>query len=253
MNTYLPAVFAIVASLPAWSAPARSEASAAVVAPAGGLQRCASIEVLNARQRALRSAGPLAADAAPSKPELRKELLMMRDRDLRARAAAAESARANNGRPEQDLVFAIFANDHENLVRLREIIDADGFPDLAQVGRDGVAAAFVLAQHADTDHELQARVLKLIQPLADRGEVAPQDLAQLTDRVRIATGQPQLYGSQFYPVGGVNQPQPIEMPAEVDQRRRKSGLIPLRDYGCIMQQAYGFPVDLTPHAQIVKH
>jgi hypothetical protein len=223
----------------------------APASPPGGLSDCASLPALDARQAALRSTGPLAPESAPSKPELRTELLAMRDSDQQARAAASESARANGGRPEQNLVLQIFATDHENLLRFREIIEQDGFPNAAQVGRDGVAAAFILAQHADSDRDLQTRVLKLAQPLAVKGEIAPQDLAQLTDRVRIGEGKPQVYGSQFYPLGGINHPQPIENAGSVDTRRSKAGLIPLRDYGCIMQQAYGFPVDLKPHEQIV--
>lgn len=237
---------------PADAADAPNAAAApAVVTPAGGLDHCLPLPALDARQAALRSGGPLAPEAAPSKPALREELLKMRELDTQARAAASASARANGGRPEQDLVLQIFATDHENLIRFKEIIEQDGFPNVAAVGRDGVAAAFVLAQHADSDRDLQSLVLKQAQPLAARGEIAPQDLAQLTDRVRIGSGKPQVYGSQFRAVDGVNHPQPIEDAKKVDERRAKAGLIPLRDYGCIMQQAYGFPVDLTPHAQIV--
>lgn len=220
--------------------------------PGTGLAGCASIEALNAKQAALRSAGPVAPDPTPSKPELRTELLAMRDRDVDARNAAAASAREKGGRPDNELVLQIFATDHENLIRYKEIIDGSGFPTVAQVGRDGVAAAFLLAQHADSDRALQAKVLKQAQPLAAKGEIASQDLAQLTDRVRIGEGRPQVYGSQFRAVEGINHPQPIEDAAKVDSRRAKAGLLPLRDYGCIMQQAYGFPVDLVPHSKIIS-
>jgi hypothetical protein len=49
----------------------------------------------------------------------------------------------------------------------------------------------------------------------------------------------------------VNHPQPIEDLGGVDARRAKIGLLPLRDYGCILQQVYGIPVDLKPHGLIV--
>ena len=229
--------------------PAQAEVSTA--ATPAGLTGCDTLEHLDARQKALRPAASPTSDAAPTKDALRRELLAMRDRDQAARLAASTSARANGGRPDQPLVIAIFDTDQENLARFREIVDHDGFPDVAAAGRDGVAAAFLLAQHADADREFQARMLALMEPLAAKGDVAPQDFAQLTDRVRIGAGQPQRYGSQFRAVGGVNHPQPIEDAAGVDLRRAKAGLLPLRDYGCIMQQAYGFPVDLTPHTQIV--
>lgn len=240
-----PLSFGLMLACPTLHAQTAGEAGA-------GLAGCASLDALNAKQAALRSAGPVAAEAAPSQPELRKELLAMRDRDVDARNAAAASARENGGRPDNELVLQIFATDHENLIRYKEIIDGNGFPTVAQVGRDGVAAAFLLAQHADSDRALQAKVLKQAQPLAAKGEIAPQDLAQLTDRVRIGEGRPQVYGSQFRAVDGINHPQPIEDAAKVDARRAKAGLLPLRDYGCIMQQAYGFPVDLVPHSKIIS-
>lgn len=250
----LIAVFGLVLGLNATTAHAAGEATAAAVkAPPAGLADCPSLESLDARQKALRAdlAKTAAAEAEPANPALRAELVKMRDRDQGARAAASASARANGGRPDQALVFDIFQADQENLSRFREIVEAGGFPDAKTVGREGVAAAFILAQHADSDREFQAKALALMTPLAANHEVAPQDLALLTDRVRIGAGQPQLYGSQFRVVDSVNHPQPIEDAAGVDARRGQAGLLPLRDYGCIMQQAYGFPVDLQPHAQIV--
>ncbi len=242
----------VLAALGLAASPSQAQQTPAP-APPGGLSDCASVDSLNARQLALRTNGngPLASDPAPSDPALRTELLALRDRDLEARGAASASAQANGGRPDQQLVLAIFAADSENINRLKEIVEAGGFPGVAKVGRDGVAAAFILTQHADRDREFQARVLTQMQPPAAKGEVSPQDLAQLTDRVRIGEGRPQLYGSQFRAVGSVNHPQPIENAAQVDQRRGQAGLLSLRDYGCIMQQVYGFPVDLAPHAAIV--
>ncbi|GAC1632112.1 MAG: hypothetical protein NVS9B10_26240 [Nevskia sp.] len=249
----LPAALAaLVFGGASMAVPITTSAAAPVASgPTAGLGGCPSIEVLDARQKALRAATDTAAEPAPAKPALRTELIAMRDRDQNARLAASTSARANGGRPDQPLIVAIFDADQENLAHFHEIVDSDGFPDAAAVGRDGVNAAFLLAQHADSDREFQAHVLELMAPLAAKGDVAAQDFAQLTDRVRIGAGQPQLYGSQFRAVGGINHPQPIEDAANVDARRAQAGLLPLRDYGCIMQQAYGFPVDLTPNSQIV--
>ncbi len=225
---------------------------AAAAAPAAGLSGCPSFEELRKQESeriTARTLPPLAGE--PSKPELRKELLAMMAQDQAARGNAAASAKANGGKPEQQLILAIFQSDQDNLMRMRELIDAKQFPDAAQVGRDGLRAAWLIAAHADRDPDLQARLLSLLEPLAAKGDIVPQDFALLSDRVRIAHGEPQLYGSQFRALAGVNHPQPIEKPEGLEQRRADQGLLSLRDYGCLLQQYHGIPVDLTPHERVI--
>lgn len=239
---------AVLASLFAVASVARAAAAPATA----GLANCAPVEQLTTRQTALRDQGngPL-AQKSPTDAALHDELLKMKQADQEVRAALAQSAQATNGHPDNQVMVQVFLTDSENLNRLKEIVEAGGFPDTAKVGRDGVAAAWLIVQHADKDHDFQARMLERMKPLADRGELAPQDYAMLEDRVRIAQGHPQRYGSQFRALEGVNHPQPIEDLGGVDARRAKLGLLPLRDYGCILQQVYGIPVDLKPHGLIV--
>lgn len=240
-NAVLASLFAAASVVQAAPAPATA-----------GLANCAPVEQLTMRQTELRDQGngPL-AQQPPSDGALHDELLKMKQSDQEVRAALAQSAQATNGHPDNQVMLQVFLTDSENMNRLKEIVDASGFPDAAKVGRDGVAAAWLIVQHADKDHAFQARMLERMKPLADRGELAPQDYAMLEDRVRIAQGHPQRYGSQFRALDGVNHPQPIEDLARVDARRAKIGLLPMRDYGCILQQVYGIPVDLKPHGMIV--
>ena len=176
----------------------------------------------------------------------------MMEADQTARANAAASAKANGGRPDQPLILAIFQADQNNVSRMRELVEAGQFPDAAQVGRDGLRAAWLVAAHADRDPELQATLLGLLEPLAKRGDIVPQDFALLSDRVRIARGEPQRYGSQFRASGGINRPQPIDQPEGLETRRAEAGLLSLRDYGCLLQQYHGIPVDLTPNENVIR-
>jgi len=228
-------------------------AFAADPAPAAGLTGCPPFEELRKQESEKIAAKEVKTpEAKPTKPELRAELLAMKDKDQQARANAAANAKANGGRPETALILAIFQADQDNTRRMRELVDAGEFPNAAQVGRDGIRAAWLVAQHADKDPELQQKLLKLLEPLAAKGEIVPQDFAMLVDRVNTTQGKPQVYGSQFRSVGGIRHPQPIDDAAGLEKRRADAGLIPMRDYGCLLQQFHGIPVDLTPHASVIR-
>ena len=67
--------------------------------------------------------------------------------------------------------------------------------------------AWLLVQHADADVKFQRRCLDLMARLP-KGEVSISNLAYLTDRVLLAEGKKQLYGTQFTSVDGKWQPGP---------------------------------------------
>lgn len=223
-------------------------ADAAPAAPAG-LQDCPPFEELQKREAAKIAAKQLKPlDGAPTKPELHKELLAMMTRDQNARANAAASAKANNGRPNQPFIMAIFQADQDNTTRMRELVEAGEFPTAQEVGRDGIRAAWLVAAHSDRDPVLQGKLLALLEPLAESGDLVPQDFALLSDRVSVAKGEPQRYGTQFRSVAGVSHPQPIADYEGLEARRAETGLQTMREYGCLLQQFHGIPVDLTPLA-----
>ena len=66
-----------------------------------------------------------------------------------------------------------------------------------------VRAIWLVAVHADRDPELQRRLLDALEPMAARGDLSAQDVAQLADKIHVARGEPQRYGTQFRAVGGV--------------------------------------------------
>lgn len=186
-------------------------------------------------------AGEAAAEKArastrPSAPALRAELLAMKAADQKARDAFAAS-----GGKDTASIEAFLAVDARNLPRIKAIDASQGFPTLAQVGHDGLVAAWLLVQHADRDPAFQMHVLDELQARPDRGGISVQNYTLLVDRVLVAQHKPQRYGTQFKAVDGKLQPDPIEDPANVDKRRAAAGLPPLADYECALRVFYKLP------------
>lgn len=181
---------------------------------------------------------PRPADAAPSDPALRGELLRMARSDQDAR-------RGDLSDPE--VAKRMAAVDAANLPRLRAIVAERGFPGTAMVGQDGFNAAWLLVQHADADPAFQERILDT---LTARGDLGGEQLALLTDRVLRAQGKPQRYGSQMQDGGnGRWALQPMDgSRAEVDRRRAALGMMPLADYECMIGEIYASPKASPPPA-----
>jgi len=99
--------------------------------------------------------------------------------------------------------------DEKNTARLKELVDQHGWLHEGRVGKEGADAAFLIAQHADHDVDFQRSVLDHLREAYDQGNATGQQVALLTDRVRVAEGKPQLYGTQAQFRGGEVRFQPI--------------------------------------------
>ncbi|MFY1703014.1 DUF6624 domain-containing protein [Micromonospora sp. WMMA1923] len=144
------------------------------------------------------------------------------------------------GREPSDEFWARVAEvDADNAAWFAEVLDEYGWPRRSEVGSDAATAAWLIAQHGDRDREFQRRCLSLLDQAVRDGEAQPSHLAYLTDRMRRADGRPQLYGTQFWygpDGGGPLQPQPIEDPDQLDERRRSVGMGPFAEYVTLMRQ-----------------
>ncbi len=163
--------------------------------------------------------------------ELRMELLSMARDDQQIRVAIAQQWK-KAGQGDQELHEQMVEIDARNTNRMREIVEQYGWPGKNLVLADGANAAWLLVQHADHDVEFQKQCLELLTQAAQEGEADWDHVAYLTDRVLVAEGKEQLYGTQIYGFSdeGVPVPDPIEDEANVDQRRASVGLGPLEEY-----------------------
>jgi hypothetical protein len=128
------------------------------------------------------------------------------------------------------LALATRASDPASSDRLWALLDdLEAWPGERLVGADGAHAAWLVAQLGDRG--LQERALEHLEVAVDCGDAPPAHYACLLDRVRMANGKPQVYGSQVVvDEDGDLAPWPIEDSAHVDERRARVGLAPLASH-----------------------
>lgn len=169
---------------------------------------------------------------AMREPELLGELRAMVAKDQEARELSIAHP------TDKPLWFAMAMIDHANTTRMKEIIAGHGWPGFRLVGEEGAQAAWLLVQHADADLDFQKLCLARLATAVAMGDAGAVELAYLEDRVAVADGRPQRFGTQFGADGG---PQPIADEQHVDARRAAVGLGTLAEYREQMKQAYGMP------------
>lgn len=164
-----------------------------------------------------------------SDPSRRQQLLELQDEDqaqYEALAAGKVDAQALNNVQVKHLAYLQHALGQPNAV-----------PTVGEVGRDGINALWLLIQHANGDPALQTRALVQLEPLAIRGDLDASKFALLTDRVLLASGKAQKFGSQLRDLKtGLS----LQLPdAQAVQRERAAlGLMALDDYRCVSDILY---------------
>lgn len=190
---------------------------------------------------------------APTKqPELRRELQCRTKVDQEARNAWAQWMNDNGSNGVLDLAAltkekqaefekaAVRMNevDADNTKWLKGVVEKYGWLTNTLVGSDGAEAAWLLVQHADADPKFQRHCLDLMVKLP-RNQVSQSNLAFLTDRVLLAEGRKQLYGTQFNYADGKWRVRPLDNESNVDKRRAEFGLPPLAEYIKQIEEQFG--------------
>jgi hypothetical protein len=172
-----------------------------------------------------RAAGALDFLLYPAKvpePALAAELTAMGKQDQAVRPDV-------KGSIDPETIKRMNEEDARRERRLEAIIAAKGWPTASMVGHEAAGSAWMIAQHASP--AFLKRCVPLMQAAADKGEMAPSQLALSIDRDRMNDGKPQVYGSQLrWGTGAALELHPIEDRAHVDERRAAMGMEPLAQY-----------------------
>lgn len=116
--------------------------------------------------------------------------------------------------------------------RIKEIFDQYGFAGFDLVGERGSSNFWVMAQHSDHNPEFQLEVLEKMKIEADKGNADYRNYGMLVDRVKLNTGQAQIYGTQVDYNKEICQafPKNLADSLNVNKRRKEIGLQPLEKY-----------------------
>ena len=120
--------------------------------------------------------------------------------------------------------------DSLNLSRAEAIIENQGWPGPKIVGQQGRSTLFLVIQHADL--QTQQKYLPMIRKAVSEGKAMASDLAYLEDRIAVAQGQKQIYGTQVQQdqeTGDYYVPAILD-PEQVNTRRKNIGLRSLESY-----------------------
>lgn len=172
--------------------------------------------------------------ASPELTKLATELLELAALDHHTREELARTGELFAGyHPRMAAVH------RANAQRLRELVEAIGWPTAALVGAEASEAAWLVLQHAIGEPALQRGMLPVIWEHARRGELPRWQAAMLEDRVRAFEARAQRYGTQLdWDEHGqlVTWPE-VEEPETVDERRAEVGLRPLAEVLAEKRQA----------------
>ena len=88
-----------------------------------------------------------------------------------------------------------------------------------------------MVQHSDKDIEFQFLVLERLKIEVDLRNADGRHFGLLTDRIKINSGEKQVYGTQVrYNSQGQAYPKPLSDSVNVNKRRKEVGLDPLEQY-----------------------
>lgn len=125
--------------------------------------------------------------------------------------------------------------DEKNTELLKKIIEKFGWPVIQLVGKKASNNAWLLVQHAVHDHSFQKKALGLMKKSEKKspGSIKLDNIAYLTDRILLAEGKKQEFGTQFYypkENGYKLRLRPIHDRKNLNKRRAFYGLGPVEKY-----------------------
>jgi antitoxin component of RelBE/YafQ-DinJ toxin-antitoxin module len=173
----------------------------------------------------------LPADAQ-TKPILQKQLLNMAQQSEQIQVAQKNDATE---------ALKSMATDISQLhtQTLNQIVQLQGWPTKAQVTEEGVRAAFSLASHSNNLSFQQNMLPFIIQSYMDKQGMSGEAVAIFTDKVSIAQGKNQVFGTQADLIDGKLVFFKIENEDSVDQLRAQMGMTNLAEYKKILVAIHG--------------
>lgn len=124
---------------------------------------------------------------------------------------------------------SIFRN-HQK--RAEKILEKYGFVGYDLAGKEGSRNFWLIVQHSDHNPAFQNEALERMEIEVKKENAEPSSFGLLVDRVKLNTGEKQIYGTQVaYDTNtGQAYPKTLADSSNVNQRRKSIGLEPLEIY-----------------------
>lgn len=149
-----------------------------------------------------------------SQQEILLEQVLKRDQEVRT-----------NG------IISDFNANRENLELVISVIERCGMPTLEEVDSLHMEAIWQIFQHA-ASQKYRKKYFKHLKSAARRGDLNPAEVANMEDRILVADGQPQRYGTYLIHDRDTRTLSlyDLEAPEKVDARRATVGLGPISEF-----------------------
>ena len=138
------------------------------------------------------------------------------------------------------IMSQVRVTDSLNFLVIKPLFDKYGYLGYDKVGDQSSHNFWLLVQHTDKHPDFQDSVLIKMKIEVDKGNSSIKDYSYLYDRVKINSGQLQLYGTQMTldSLKGSYIPKPVFEPEKLNERRKRVGLSPIEDYIKIMNDNF---------------
>jgi hypothetical protein len=130
----------------------------------------------------------------------------------------------------KELGDMITRNDKLRSERLKAIFQTTNLMQMSQIDPSLARSAFLIIIHAETDLPFQKSQLPIAFELGKKGIIGNQEYSILTDKIAVAEGKPQVYGTQGECENAVWRIKGPHDRAAISTARSEIGLEPLDDY-----------------------
>jgi hypothetical protein len=119
-----------------------------------------------------------------------------------------------------------------NQKRAKEIFNEYGFVGFNLAGEEGSLNFWLIVQHSDHNPKFQKNILEKMKIEVNKGNADSRHYGLLVDRVKLNTGQAQVYGTQVDYNMEICQafPRNLADSVNVNKRRKEIGLEPIEEY-----------------------
>lgn len=158
------------------------------------------------------------------------DTIYLDDQTYRKQSLELEKDYGWDSKQVQELWKLINLKDSLNLIRVEKILNEYGWLGPDVIGDTGNKTLFLVLEHSGI--ETQEKYLPMLEEAVRNGKAKPGYYALMKDRVLIARGEKQIYGSQLELDSETNQYilSPMIDPDNVDKRRSEVGLQPINEY-----------------------